>query len=187
MEWSLVFSGLALVVSLGTVVYVQKQLDKRELVKWRRETLTKTVVEYIEATEIIEAIFYDYLVNSENLLSTFKTRKPELNKNMNRLSASKRVAEICNSTSIEKLMEDNKARLLTNLLRISAKEPRDLTLTDADWWQVKIDTLKSLEKQSDLFKRLQLALQHETGILKRKHSIGERLDRLKVFLMFAGS
>lgn len=48
MNWSLLLSGLALVVSLTTVFYVQWRLDKREIVRWRRETLSQAVVDLIE-------------------------------------------------------------------------------------------------------------------------------------------
>ena len=47
MNWSLLLSGLALCVSLGTVIYVQKRTDRRELTKWRRDTLTQTTAKFV--------------------------------------------------------------------------------------------------------------------------------------------
>ncbi|NIL90709.1 hypothetical protein RhoFasSB10_03039 [Rhodococcus fascians] len=48
MNWSLLLSGLALCVSLGSVIWVQRRTDNREFSKWRRDTLTKTTVDFIK-------------------------------------------------------------------------------------------------------------------------------------------
>ncbi|WP_415974681.1 hypothetical protein [Rhodococcus sp. 077-4] len=45
---SIGISVLALFVSLGGVVWVQRRTDSREYAKWRRDTLTKTAVDLIK-------------------------------------------------------------------------------------------------------------------------------------------
>lgn len=67
MNWSLLLSGLALLVSLGTVIYVQQRLDKRELIKWQRDTLTKALTPVIEELENIRVGSIDSSVTNDDL------------------------------------------------------------------------------------------------------------------------
>lgn len=65
MNWSLLLSGLALCVSLGTVIYVQKRTDRRELTKWRRDTATKAAVDFASEVANLQRKIIDYVVKQD--------------------------------------------------------------------------------------------------------------------------
>ncbi|OZF02135.1 hypothetical protein CH302_07415 [Rhodococcus sp. 15-2388-1-1a] len=67
MNWSLLLSGLALCVSLGTVIYVQMRTDRRELIRWQRDTLTKALTPVIEELENIRVGSIDPNQTNEQL------------------------------------------------------------------------------------------------------------------------
>ncbi len=48
---SIIISGVAILVAVGNLIWTQSRMDKREGIKWRRDTLTKATSEFIAASE----------------------------------------------------------------------------------------------------------------------------------------
>ncbi|MEU3473866.1 hypothetical protein [Rhodococcus sp. NPDC006774] len=172
MNWSLLLSGLALCVSLGTVIYVQRRTDRRELTKWRRDTLMQTTANLLQAVSDIEDCHRKYLL-SEDPNETYQRpyRNEELKTAIDRLIMCIHIYEICECDELSSIADGYRQREISDMVQVAMMESHqemynpDLFLKDkADLF----DQIKSDGERTDIKSALQKAigLKNENHISK---------------------
>ncbi|WP_167328785.1 hypothetical protein [Rhodococcoides fascians] len=167
MNWSLLLSGLALCVSLGTVIYVQRRTDRREVTKWRRDTLTKAVIDHIETLETILSVFDEYL-KDRNPKQDFSFYSNRFWKLVGELDKSARLIRLCEMSNADYLLNPLRTEVITKHVDLVLIDSNKDDQSVADWLQTKSDHHWEQLGNYDRFKPLERQLKVEVGMHKRK-------------------
>ncbi|MBY4013888.1 hypothetical protein HQP04_21105 [Rhodococcus fascians] len=169
MNWSLALSGLALCVSLGTVVYVQKRTDRREMTKWRRDTLSQTTLDFLRTMNNIDDIHRSYLLtDDETKIYHGNERNEELKAQLDELKIQFHTYEICECKELSAMTEGFMDQTVNNIVKVVQLENQQSTQDPTEWKKSKNELLKEIELSYDLEKSVRLALQKEIGLKKEK-------------------
>lgn len=176
-------SGLALCVSLGTVIYIQKRTDRREMTKWRRDTLTEAVLEFIEALESITENNYNFL--SDGSVMTNYSLASEKNKVHSRnIAKCARRIRLCDMKSIDEEIETVQSEIIENDLKISNLGSYQVGVTGS-YVDQKYALIGKLKRSNRFIKTLESKLKTEISLSET--SSNQKFNRIKVAMMISGS
>lgn len=175
MNWSLLLSGLALCVSLGTVIYVQKRTDRRELVKWRRDTLTETTAKFVSEVSRHSNVLIRYLhvKPSEDRDDLFF----RITDHMDEMLSLIVIMRVCESEHTEKLA--------TEIFDHHNTYFNDLPNDDASDQQIE-SYFDLAVMTAPKHRNIDVELRKDLDNI-RKPNMNERINKLKMFLMIGGS
>jgi DNA integrity scanning protein DisA with diadenylate cyclase activity len=169
MNWSLLLSGLALCVSLGTVIYVQRRTDRREMTRWRRDTLSQATLDFLRTINNIDDIHRSYLLtDDESKIYHGTERNEELKLLLDEIKIQLHTYEICGCHELSALTEEFIEETVDNMVKVIELENQQDTQSSTEWKLNKKKLLKEIELSTDFETSVKLALQKAIGLKKDK-------------------
>lgn len=156
-------AGLALIVSLFNLWWTQHKTDEREMTKWRRDTLTKAVLEYIETVEEITKRRNEYLTD-RSFMTMYEPVSRKILELAERLEKTERVIRLCDMTSIRTELRTIKSEIVDADFSVSELQQATHHNRVDDWITAKMNIYASIEPPDHHIKSIESKLQKELGI-----------------------
>lgn len=123
---SLVISIFALLVSLAVAWWIQNKMDKRELIKWRRDTMTKAVLDFTDNADDFDNMIVRQLFP---LLDNEQDKIFELSSLFDKCHRSRIALEVCKSEHVIDFVKD-RLKLMHKLLEDMPDSPVEIAPDD---------------------------------------------------------